>query len=170
MSRRQYSASIQAALAQRMRERRHPAWDEFKRLWPAFNALYNVAQARTEKYRVIGTVQRFLSANQAAAILAQVGSEAQAICSPPPGDMRYDETSPKFRRESNRHAAVVEDATASPVDRVAHLAALIYQVRCNLIHGSKDPDIARDLDLVRWSNPVLELLVPAVEGAMAQVP
>jgi hypothetical protein len=47
------------------------------------------------------------------------------------------------------------------------VGGVIYQVRCNLIHGDKDPDDARDRMLVSESVAVLRSLMPALEGQLA---
>jgi hypothetical protein len=49
------------------------------------------------------------------------------------------------------------------VSRLAAVGGVLYQVRCNLIHGGKDPDNERDKMLVRESLTVLNVLVPAIE-------
>ncbi|MBQ0002214.1 MAG: hypothetical protein KBT21_01620 [Treponema sp.] len=39
---------------------------------------------------------------------------------------------------------------------------IMYQVRCNLFHGGKSPNIDRDLDLVRYSGEILEIYLSVV--------
>jgi hypothetical protein len=51
----------------------------------------------------------------------------------------------------------------SAVGRLAAATGVLYQIRCNLIHGGKDPDSQRDRMLVRESLAVLRVLVPAIE-------
>ena len=42
------------------------------------------------------------------------------------------------------------------LERIQCLLLAIYQVRCNLFHGSKDPDDMRDLELVRSSATIMQ--------------
>lgn len=57
----------------------------------------------------------------------------------------------------------IETKNETPVSRLAAVAAVFYQIRCNLIHGSKDPQVERDRILVAESLNILWFLVPALK-------
>lgn len=84
----------------------------------------------------------------------------------PPGDMRKDSSDPEFKAHTERCAADYRDHTKASYERLAGLMGVIYQVRCNLLHGDKDPDDARDFLLVDSSITVLQAVLPALEDAI----
>lgn len=77
-----------------------------------------------------------------------------------------DATDPSFRAASHRYAAIYQNRSETAVNRLAAVGAVLYQIRCNLIHGGKSPDDQRDTMLVRESVAVLEIVVPAIENAL----
>ena len=50
------------------------------------------------------------------------------------------------------------------IEQSKALFQTIYQVRCNLLHGSKSPDEKRDIDLVRCSGEIMEIYMKAIMG------
>lgn len=48
------------------------------------------------------------------------------------------------------------------IEQTKALLQTIYQVRCNLFHGSKSPDEQRDIDLVRCSGEIMEMYMNAI--------
>ena len=80
--------------------------------------------------------------------------------------MILDKMDPNFRAASQRCAALYREKYESSVDRLAAIGGVIYQVRCNLIHGAKDPDDTRDRMLVSESLAILRVLVPALEAEL----
>jgi len=54
------------------------------------------------------------------------------------------------------------------VGRLAGVVGVLYQIRCNLLHGSKDPSNDRDRILVKESLVVLSALLPELEAALVQ--
>ena len=50
----------------------------------------------------------------------------------------------------------LKDHTSTPLKRLQALLLTIYQVRCNLFHGSKSLHIQRDMELVKASGDILE--------------
>ena len=122
------SPHLRAQLAQRLRKRMPPGWQEFSKLWTAFNALYGGETGERERARVMSVVRRYVSARGAGNVL-------------------------------DRNKAAIAEL-------IAAVAGILYQVRCNLVHGSKDPDDSRDRMLLRASLQILMDLVPAVERGM----
>lgn len=48
------------------------------------------------------------------------------------------------------------------IEQTKALFQTIYQVRCNLLHGSKTPDEKRDIELVRCSGEIMEIYMNAI--------
>ena len=80
--------------------------------------------------------------------------------------MRFNVQDDRFRARATRHAAIVTDVTQVAVERVAHLDAVLYQVRNNLLHGDKDPVSARDRRLVRACAHILDELLRGLEASI----
>ncbi len=135
-------------------------------MWTAFNALYNAANGRTERGKVRASVQRFLTEDKAAELLTQLLPPKEPLPDPPPGDTRYTETDPQFRRPARRELTLVSNESKAATDRVAALMVLVYQIRCSLVHGNKNPQLDRDDQLVQWGLRALDHVVPVLEGAM----
>jgi hypothetical protein len=83
--------------------------------------------------------------------------------------MLLDSHDRHFRAASKRYADIYRSPAESTQSRLAAIAGVLYQVRCNLIHGSKDPDSERDRMLVRESITILRELVPALEDGIDAV-
>ena len=49
--------------------------------------------------------------------------------------------------------------TISSISNFSQVTRVLYQVRCNLVHGGKGEEIVRDRDVVKAATPVLELVV-----------
>jgi hypothetical protein len=128
----------------------------------SFNNLYNEVSSGDERSRLMATVRRSLSNDPAEAILGVSRGAINYFTNLPPGDMRFHPEHPKFRHRTSDDLRVVNDGSANPVERVAHLASVVYQVRCNLIHGSKDPANQRDRELVEHSRIVLDALLTSL--------
>ena len=116
----------------------------------------------------MASVRKHVTPYHAGRILHDAEYAIQHILTIPPGDMRLEQWDPAFRQASRRLARIYSSRSATPVDRLAAVAGILYQVRCNLFHGSKDPSDARDLMLILESTRVLSVLVPAVEAGSAE--
>lgn len=160
------SPQLQALLSRRIRQRMPERWRAFANLWMAFNALYGGDPDEKERSRVMRTVRSHVSAKDARHLLSRHRAAIARITSAPPGDMRRESWDPRFRAASRRCIQRYESQTEPVQGKLAAVAGLLYQVRCNLLHGSKDPDSARDRMLVSASLEILEDLVPAIESSM----
>lgn len=156
---------LRAELAYRIRTAAPVDWNEFSNLWMAFNAIYGGEPDRKERSRVIVTIRKNMTDRQALAVLRQVTRSVDRLLAIPPGNMMIERWDPNFRAASQRYAAMYRNKKDSPISRLAAVAAVLYQVRCNLIHGSKDPELERDRMLVTESLAILAALVPALEQA-----
>lgn len=132
-------------------------------MWMAFNAIYGGEPDDRERDRVMSAVRRFVTEPRATRILQQCAEAIERIAALPPGDMRRDRDDPRFREQSRRCIAMYRALKGRPIERLSGVAGMLYQVRCNLVHGSKDPEDERDRMLVRESLKLLCDLLPAVE-------
>lgn len=154
------SAALRAQLSRRLRGQFPPEWTRFTQLWLAFNAVYGGEPDPKERARVKGAIRYHVSESSARAILKRSDVAVGRILAIPPGDMRIDQWDPNFRRASREQARIYRNRSQTAVSKLAAVGGILYQVRCNLLHGSKDPFDRRDQMLVRESVRVLELLVP----------
>ena len=154
-------------LSFRLRHRTPERWDEFSRLWMAFNAIYGGEPDARERARVMAVVRRFVSSRDAQHLLDSRRNAIAELIAVPPGDMRREAWDPRFRAASRKYARRYRDRKSGALARLAAVAGITYQVRCNLLHGSKDPDSARDRMLVRASVDILRDLVPVLERGIA---
>ena len=142
-------------------------WREFTQLWMAFNAVYGGEPDRVERSRVMRCIRRFFSEHAALKVLRSVTRSVDRVLEVPPGDMRIDSRDPNFRAATTRCTALYRDRNESSIGRLAAIGGIVYQVRCNLMHGAKDPGHPRDLMLVSESLAILRALVPALEKQAA---
>lgn len=164
------SEELRALLAWRIRTAAPPGWGEFSTLWMAFNAIYRGDPDPRERYRVMSTIRRLVNHREARRLLRDRRLAIERIVAIPPGNLQLDRYDPKLRRASQRCAAIYRDPQEAAPTRLAGVGGVLYQVRCNLVHGGKDPDVRRDRMLVAESLHILRDLVPAVEaGAHARV-
>ena len=162
------SDHLRAQLSWRIRSASPQEWREFGSLWMAFNAIYGGEPDRKERSRVMSCIRRHVSEGTAHRVLRRCRVAVDRILEIPPGDMLLDQFDPNFRAASRRCAAMYRNRGETSRGRLAAVAGVLYQVRCNLLHGSKDPQVDRDCMLVRESVAVLRELLPAVEvGAMS---
>ena len=102
-------------------------------------------------------------------VLRNVKESVDLILEIPPGNMLLNCWDPKLRAASRRCAALYRNRSETALVRLAAVGGIVYQIRCNLIHGSKDPDKERDRMLVRESVAVLKVLVPELEKSLSEV-
>lgn len=154
------SAALRAQLSTRLQGHFPPEWTRFTQLWLAFNAVYGGELGAKERARVRAAIRNHVSESSARRILRRSDVAIERILAIPPGDMRLDQWDPNFRRASREQARLYRNHFQSAVNRLTAVGGILYQVRRNLLHGSKDPLDHRDRMLVRESAKVLELLVP----------
>lgn len=157
------SRTLRVALSRRIRAASPDDWREFTVLWMAFNAIYGGEPDRNERSRVMRCIRSTFSERAALRVLRSVSRSVDRLLEVPPGDMRIDRNDPRFRAATRRCAGLYRDLRETAVGRLAAVGGLIYQVRCNLMHGAKDPGSPRDRMLVAESLAVLRILVPAIE-------
>lgn len=162
------SPILRAELARRLRTVTPADWAEFATLWMAFNAIYGGEPDERERSRVMGAIRRYTTDRAARHLLCQVRLSIDRVVAIPPGNMALDAGSLRFREASRRCVTAYQDLEQSSRARLSAIGGVLYQVRCNLVHGDKDPNVPRDRMLVTESVNVLRVLVPALElGAMS---
>lgn len=159
------SAALRAELSFRIRTGAPAEWTEFSQLWMAFNAIYGGEPDARERSRVMASIRRNFSERAAMRVLRAVTPSVNRILEIPPAKLLLNRWDPKFRAASQRCAALYRNKAETAVGRLAAVGGVLYQVRCNLLHGSKDPRVPRDVMLVQESLTVLRSLVPALEEA-----
>ena len=160
------SLALRAQLSRRLREHSPPEWGEFTNLWIALNALYGGEADARERARLMGAVRKYVSVKDARHVLQRNAAAISRLIDLPPGDMRLEYWDPKFRAASTRCVRRYTSRSQTPQGRLSGAAGVLYQVRCNLVHGSKDPFSPRDRMLVRESVQILRDLVPALERGL----
>lgn len=157
---------LRAKLSLRIRTKFPQEWAAFSQLWMAFNAIYGGEPDDRERARVMSSIRRNLSESASLRVLRATTKSVDKILAIPPANMLLNRLDPRFRAASQRNAALYRNRNETAIGRLAAVGAVLYQVRCNLLHGSKDPDSPRDIMLVRESLSVLHVLVPALERAL----
>lgn len=160
------SPELRAVLAFRLRSRTPEGWSRFYALWMAFNAIYGGEPDDRERARVMNAVRLHTPTREAKNLLRRHAASITMLIATPPGDLRRESWDPKFSAASKRCVRRYLDRNSSAQGRLSAVAGILYQVRCNLVHGSKDPDNKRDKMLVRESVKVLEDLLPSLESAL----
>jgi hypothetical protein len=160
------SARLRAELSFRIRMGAPHDWGKFSELWMAFNAMYGGETDTRERSRVMSCIRRNMSERAAVRVLRRSTKSVGRILAIPPANLLLNRWDPKFRAASQRCAALYRNKDETGVGRLAGVAGLLYQVRCNLLHGSKDPRNERDRMLVTESLTVLNALLPELEAAL----
>jgi hypothetical protein len=158
----------QAQVAYRWMHAPDGTWVTFALYWMAFNALYNTVhqEGDPESDAVENVITTFFDSGRAKACWEQIDSRhIDELIKIPPGDARFDSCDPRHRKKTTELAQLLK-ATPSPVVRIATLMRIIYQVRCNLLHGSKDPAVLRDQELVSACTPMLKIVVAHLQDIM----
>ena len=143
-------------------------WSDFPRYWMAFNALYNavVNEGEPEIAAVMRVIQLFVDLPSAESCLHDIGRDRiRRLMAVPPGDDRIPATHPNYRKKTSTQVESFR-TSGNSVERLAALMAIIYQVRCNLVHGSKDPTVMRNQELVSTCTPILEIVVSRLTEIM----
>jgi hypothetical protein len=142
-------------------------WLHFPRYWMAFNALYKVVQrpGQREDQAVGGVIELFFEKDAAQRCLDLVKGPIDDLVRLPPGDDRRGPHDPDYRGKTTALANVIGSST-DPIERLSCVMKVVYQVRCNLLHGSKDPAVMRDQELIAYCTPILEVVVPTLQAIM----
>lgn len=129
--------------------------------WIAFNAVFKEYFSGSERGSLMACIQNSIPNGVADAVLDSLQPEITFLANLPPGDMRF-RGDPRFRVRSTDDMRIVCDISRMPIERLAHLVAVVYQVRCNLFHGEKNPTHLRDHQLIGAGDRILGALLHAL--------
>lgn len=122
--------------------------DRFTYCWQAFNNLYSSVPGHPEPEKIVGFLAQHVPEERAGAILRDREKEVGYLLSKPVVDMRGNGRDTSANIEEFRKVA-------RPLSKLQQLFRVIYQVRCNLVHGQKSPNNERDVHLCRCAAPVV---------------
>lgn len=126
--------------------------EAFSSFWRGFNNLFLSNGNGQERDKI----KRFLSENiteeQAQALLEMNAASVEFLVSQPVIDMRGNgrDTTPNI---------TAFNAAANSKAKVHELFMIIYQVRCNLVHGQKSPSNDRDIHLCACAAPMIAYVI-----------
>lgn len=163
--------SAYAADAATIIEESSVKWGRFLSGWIGFNRLYNLQRANSERQRLIMAVESGLTDLQATRILASLTEAISYLVSLAPGDLRRQAVHPEFRAGAAADLQVVTDGDIADRTRLAHLLAVVYRVRCNLVHGGKLPGRQRDDALIDYGDMIVRVTLRVlIENARTESP
>ncbi|EKN3681988.1 hypothetical protein OU500_000371 [Yersinia enterocolitica] len=120
-------------------EKQNPM-DKFEDYWKAFNNLFSFYENnRTEKLKINDILNNCI--DNADDLLERFRADINYLISMPVINMN---------RVSSRNASENIDNfnhETAPLDKLKAVFMIIYQIRCNLIHGEKSPTRTRDTEL-----------------------
>jgi hypothetical protein len=134
----------------------------------AFNALYTTVRGHNPEHVAVGDVVRhYLNPLQASAVLDAIEPRhIRALFRIPPGDMRRGPADADFRLNATREIAIFRNPARTDVERLAALMKVVYQVRSNLVHASKNPRVQRDHNLVSVCIPIMDAILRVLVQAV----
>lgn len=150
--------NTEGAIAEAARRDAH----RFMGRWIAFNSLYRAYFNGSECDRLMSCVTASVSDAVAENILAELDSDIRFYVSLPPGDMRWLGHPTRFRARTTADLQAVRDTSRPARERLAYLVAAVYQVRCNLFHGDKNPADFRNHELIRAGDRILSAVLRAL--------
>src|SRR5206468_3010934 len=135
-------------------------------------ALYGPEKVKgqSEDAAIDATIYKFFDEASASACLASIDVRAVTkLLQLPPGDDRFKPIDPKYRKNT-RALAKVFNTDPSAVARLSALVRVVYQVRCNMFHGDKDPASWRDKMLVTAAAPIAAIILGCLSEIMEKHP
>ena len=144
-------------------EHNDPFFVKFVALWMAFNEKYfayykeQLKTSENKEYHESETIMNYCYKNRS--VFESVHDKVfnsefiQIFKDKPVKDMKSNFDG------STTHKSLLEK---TGIAQTQALLKTIYRVRCNLLHGSKSPEIARDIELVRCSGEIMEIYMNAI--------
>lgn len=117
-------------------------------VWRGFNNLFFPVEGRNEREKIKAFLVSKLSGDDASALLDKHKKQIAYLLARPVMDMRGN------GKDTSQNMQAFQ-ATTDPIEKVVQLFLVIYQVRCNLEHGQKSPDRARDAGLCDSASPIV---------------
>ena len=144
-------------------ENNDPFFVKFMTLWVAFNQIYSKfsgedEKPKSERVQIMKCLEKdeedqLLTRDLFDSIFASPFIKVfknDPVCS-------YDRLEKKFIPDSFKNNETVNNENEQWQERIKALFMMIYQVRCNLFHGSKEVSNPRDVKLVKCAGEILEM-------------
>lgn len=144
-------------------ENNDPFFVKFMTLWVAFNQIYSKfsgeeKKPKSERVQIMKCLEKdeedkLLTKELFDSIFASPFIKVfkdDSVCS-------YDRLEKKFIPDSFENNKTVKNENEQWQERIKALFMMIYQVRCNLFHGSKEVSNPRDVKLVKCAGEILEM-------------
>lgn len=117
-----------------------------------FNSLYSNSSSKTE----VDSIKSFIDTNVDLKVAQELLDNHQI-------EITYFMTRPVIDMRGNGKSSQTDidifNSTDCAVSKLKSILMVIYQVRCNLMHGQKSPSRDRDVDLCKHSWPFVAELV-----------
>lgn len=117
-----------------------------------FNSLYSNSSSKTE----VDSIKSFIDTNVDLKVAQELLDIHQI-------EITYFMTRPVIDMRGNGKSSQTDidifNSTDCAVSKLKSILMVIYQVRCNLMHGQKSPSRDRDVDLCKHSWPFVAELV-----------
>lgn len=127
--------------------------DAFTNYWLAFNSLFFDEVNGDERAKIKAYLRKNSSEITAAKLLASHPTQIDYLLSQPVIDMRGN------GKDTGSNVEAFNTA-ADSLTKLEELFMIIYQVRCNLMHGQKSPSRERDITLCQSALCILTDVVP----------
>lgn len=126
--------------------------EAFSNFWLGFNNLYNPMRKSKEREKIQTLLQNSICEERASHLLSAHASCIDYLLSEPVINMRYN------GKDTASNIAAFKVATSSLV-KLKEVVMVVYQVRCNLVHGQKSPSRERDVHLCQCAAPIIAELI-----------
>ena len=114
--------------------------ESFSNSWIAFNGLYSSSRHEPERDKISRCIDENVNDDVAHSLMQKYEEEIAYLLSRPVINLRRKE------RDTQEHVELFNRSDCF-VEKLKSIFMIIYQVRCNLIHGDKSPTRERDLEL-----------------------
>jgi hypothetical protein len=126
--------------------------DAFSNFWHGFNNLYAPMRKRNEREKIQTFLQDSICEERASHLLSTHAGCIDYLLSEPVIDMRGN------GKDTAPNIAAFKAATSYLV-KLKEVVMVVYQVRCNLVHGQKSPNRPRDVLLCQCATPIIAALI-----------
>lgn len=145
------------------------AASQFRHNWLVMQAYSTMFEGPgDQRATLIAAITESISNEFASAMLDKIDSEINYLQQNPVGDLRFEDTDPRFTRNGRRDIEFAIDKKIEPSTRLAHLVCVVYQVRCNLEHGHKTLTTPRSQHLFKIGNDIISMVIQALVSSGAE--
>lgn len=127
-------------------------FDKFNNLWISFNNFYSSRRSISDRMKISEFITDHITEIKANEILSSCNKEISYLVSIPVIDMRGS------GHDTTQNITSFLNSTTN-IEKIKQILIIIYQVRCNVMHGDKSPTRDRDIQLCESSAKILELLL-----------